>query len=377
MVEDVVTPVPTGCQAPPFLPGSYLVVELTNRCSLACVHCSVSEAGHAHHQRTGYLDPALFDALLEDLIATGTRFGALILFWLGEPLLHPHFTRIYRKAVRAADQHGTFGQVEVHSNATHLTAERVHALLNDARVPQVLHLSLDAAGREVYHRVKGLDRFEKVQGHVEHLLAEKGRTGARWPRVVLQYIVGSNNVDEAPAFRAHWEQVAERSRLKVRSVAGHIPHGNDVVVFFRQLDCPTPELQESENRVYRAKMQAMGLSLPPQAENGKSVRAENLQPCSGFWKSPVVDWQGAVTVCTRDNLLHNSVGSLRDHRFSELWIGAEMRRRRSAVAKGDYEGLALCATCFIPRSLNHASLTAEDIAAQADHDRAVAAEEAS
>ena len=365
MVEDLPG---QSCTKPPHLPGSYLVVELTNRCSLACVHCSVSEKGHAHHTTTGYLDPLLFDALVADLIATGARFDALILFWLGEPLLHPHFTRIYRRALRAADRHGTFAKVEVHSNATHLTAPRVRALLNDARVPQVLHLSLDAAGRDVYREVKGLDRFEKVQHNVEALLAEKGRTGARWPRVVLQYIVGTNNVDEVPAFRQHWEGVARAARLPVRSVAGHVPHGEEVVVFFRQLDCPTPALQESENAVYRGAMERERLPLPAASEKGHTVRAENLAPCSGFWKSPVVDWQGAVTVCTRDNLLHNAIGSLRHHTFSELWWGPEMRQRRARVAKGDYTGLALCDTCFIPRSLNHAALSPADIAAQKAHD---------
>lgn len=368
MVEDLPSPPPLGCARPPHLAGSYLVVELTNRCSLACVHCSVSEQGHAHHQHTGYLDPLLFDALVDDLVETGARFDALILFWLGEPLLHPHFTRIYRRALRAADQHGVFGKVEVHSNATHLTAARVDALLNDARVPQVLHLSLDAAGREVYASVKGLDRFDKVQANIEGLLAAKGHTGARWPRVVLQYIVGSNNVAEVPAFRQHWESTANKAGLAVRSVAGHVPAGDDVVVFFRQLDCPTPALQESENAVYRVAMEQQHLPLPTASEKGRTVRAENLTPCSGFWKSPVVDWQGAVTVCTRDNLLHNGIGSLRDARFSELWWGAEMRGRRRRVAEGDYSGLDLCETCFIPRSLNHTALSADDIGRQRVHD---------
>ena len=174
--------------------------------------------------------------------------------------------------------------------------------------------------------------------------------------MVLQYIVGSNNVDEVGAFRGHWEAVGRQAGLAVRSVAGHVPSGDDVVVFFRQLDAPTPERQEAENAVFRKAMAEEGLELPAQADHGRTVRAENLASCSGFWKSPVVDWQGAVTVCTRDNLLENSIGTLRDHRFSELWWGAEMRGRRQRVAVGDYQGLSPCTTCFISRSLNHTEL---------------------
>jgi hypothetical protein len=353
---------------PPHLPGSYLVVELTNRCSLACVHCSVSEQGHAHHAATGYLDPALFEALVADLEAVGARFDTLILFWLGEPLLHPHFTAIWRRGLRAAARSGTFGKVEVHSNATHLTPARTAALLNAGAVPTVLHLSLDAATRDTYRRIKGMDRFDKVEANVAAFVAEKGRTGASGPRPIFQFIVGSNNVAEVPAFRARWEGACRSVGLPVRSAAGHVPPGDDAVVFFRQLDCPTPEAQASENAVFRGAMAREGLPLPPEAARGEDVVAENLAACSGFWKSPVVGWEGDVTVCTRDNLLQNRVGSLRDSRFRDLWWGGVLADRRGRVAQGDYAGLDLCATCFIPRSLNHADLAPADIAAQAAFD---------
>lgn len=351
---------------PPHLPGSYLVLELTNRCSLACVHCSVAEGpAHPHHLATGYLDPALATGLVDDLVAVGARFDALILFWLGEPLLHPQFGLIWRHALRAAARHGTFGKVEVHSNATHLDARRVSTVLNDAPVAQPWHLSLDAIDRERYRAIKGMDRFDKVQAHVLALLQQKARTGARWPRPVFQFILGSNNVDQAAAFRLHWEGVCRSLGLPVRAAAGEVPAGEDCVVFFRQLDCPTAEAQAQENEVFRREMAAQGLALPPAAARGVEVRRHNATACSGFWKSPVVGWRGDLTACTRDNLLHNRVGTIGETRFSELWWGPEMARRRLHVAEGDYGDLPLCQTCFIPRSLNYSELSASDVARQA------------
>ena len=50
-------------------------------------------------------DAALAERLFADLSQSGGRFDTLILFWLGEPLIHPHFGRIWRAAMRAADQH--------------------------------------------------------------------------------------------------------------------------------------------------------------------------------------------------------------------------------------------------------------------------------
>lgn len=365
---------PRACGlAPPALAGSYLVVELTNRCSLRCVHCSVSDEGHAHHSRTGYLDPAMFYALLDDLVQAGAHFDTLILFWLGEPLLHPHFGALWRAALRVASQHHTFGKVEVHTNGTHLTPARAAAALNAAPVPQVWHLSLDAATRDTYLRVKGIDRMHQVDAHVEGLLRLRAERQAPQPRPVLQFIVGENNVQDIDPFLRRWEGLAAALRAPARRAAGHVPPGEDLVLFFRQKDCATAAEQERHNALFAREMHRLGLSLPPQAVQGAQVRAQNLSPCSGFWKSPVVSWQGELTSCTRDNLLQNQVGDLRSGSFSSQWWGAAQRARRARVAEGDYADLPLCASCFIPRSLNHTELQPEDIAAEAAFDQRLTA----
>lgn len=350
--------------APPHLPGSYLVLELTNLCSLACVHCAVSEAAHPHHSQVGMMEPKVFESVVDDLVEVGARFDALILFWLGEPLLHPFFGRLRRHALRAAARHSTFGQIELHTNATHLDTQRVASLLNCSDVRQVIHFSIDASDRNTYRNIKGMDYFDRVQNNVIHFLSEKKRLGARWPRPVFQFIVGSNNVHQARAFRAFWEGQCHRLNLPVRAAAGQVPPGEDAVIFFRQLDCPTPQEQEQENALFRDEMAHQGLTLPIEAERGHTVRAENLSPCAGFWKSPVVGYRGDVTTCTLDSRFSNRLGSVRETRFSHLWWGRGMQQWREQVAAGDYSQRPLCQTCFIPQSINHSNLSDGDVQAQ-------------
>ena len=351
-------------QLPAALSGSYLVLELSNRCSLACVHCSVAEGvAHPHHKVTGRLDPQLAYALFDDLAQTQTRFDTLILFWLGEPLLHPHFGPIYRAALRAAQQHGSFNKVEVHTNATHLDARRIRGALNASPVPQVWHFSLDAASQETYTPIKGKDRFDLVQANVADFIVARAQLAAPFPRPVFQFIVGSNNVHEVGAFRAHWERVCKQAGVPVRAAAQHVPPGTDAVVFFRQLDCPTAEMQARENAVFRQAMAEQGLPLPRQDKAPVQVAAENLSPCSGYWKSPVIGWDGKLTVCTRDNRLENSVGTLAESSFGELWYGEKLQERRERVALGDYILTPLCTTCFIPKSSNHSDINTDEIAA--------------
>ena len=163
-----------------YLSGSYLVIELTNKCNLACVHCAVSEEGHAHHHKLGFIDPGLIEDVLDDLRRMRARFDSLILFWLGEPLLHPEFNDIYRMVVRAAVRYGTFGKIEVHSNAIALTQSKRATLINNASVPQVLHCSLDAATAKTYLRIKGRGQLSLANENTRRILTERRFRRARW-----------------------------------------------------------------------------------------------------------------------------------------------------------------------------------------------------
>ena len=352
---------------PPRMPGSYLVLELSNRCNLACVHCAVSDESHPHYDTSGSIKLDIVYGLFADLAQANLHFDTLILFWLGEPLLHPHFQSIYQQALRFAARDNIFSRIEVHTNAVRMDFNIIDALLNSAPIPQSIHLSLDAATAETYHSIKGKDQFIAAARHSAFFFRTKVGRGARWPRPVFQYILGENNIHEAAMFQKHWCDLGNELKTPVRVVAGHVPRGDDPVVFFRQKDCPTSEEQERENTLFYNFAQQQKLSLPPKAQ--KEVPSTNLHPCSGFWKSPVIDWQGNLTFCTRDNTLENSVGNIQKIPFSELWFSSTTQSLRAKVAQGDYGDLPLCQSCFIPRSLNHTEISPDEIEDFAAYER--------
>lgn len=348
-----------------YIAGSYLVLELTNHCNLACVHCAVyedqiAEHGHPHYAKKGYLSLDIVEGLLQDWATQNIRFDTLILFWLGEPLLHPEFALIYQKLLRVSIEYGVFSKIEVHSNSVLLDEHRRKILLNSASVPQVFHCSLDANSQHTYLEVKGRDFFSQAKKNVQQFLLEKWKKKSRHPRIVLQFIVGSNNSHEVEDFKVYWQCWAREHGGQLDCFAGHIPSGEQDCIFFRQLDCPDSETQLRENQVFRAAMQKIGISFPEPAKDA-DFKPENLVPCSGFWKSPVIDWTGELTVCTRDNELENCLGTIGEKRFSELWWGEQNQKNREKVSRGCYEDLSLCQTCFIPQSLNHAGISAEEI----------------
>ena len=168
-------------------------------------------------------------------------------------------------------------------------------------------------------------------------------------------------------FQKHWCDLGTELNTPVRVVAGHVPHGDDPVVFFRQKDCPTLEEQERENALFSNFAQQQNLTIPPKAQ--KEVPSTNLHPCSGFWKSPVIDWQGNLTFCTRDNTLKNSVGNIQKTPFPTLWFAQTTQSYRAKVAQGNYSELSLCQTCFIPRSLNHTEISSDEIQVFTSYER--------
>ncbi len=347
----------------PRLAGSYLVLETTNQCSLACVHCTVSEgAAHPHHAQVGFMAEELFVGVLADLAAFGARFDTLIPFWLGEPLLHPSFGALYQAGLRAAATHGTFQRVELHTNATHLGRDRVRVALNASPVPQTWHFSLDAATPERYRTIKGRDSFAAVEANLLAFLDERARTQARWPRPIFQMIVGENNADEVGAFADRWRVACQSRGLPVRLAAQNVPPGEDAVVFFRQLDAPTPAAQARANAAFRGAMARIGLALP-RPDATPTVLPGEPGVCSCFWKSPVVGWDGRVTTCVRDNRFENLLGSVTNTPLSELWWGARMRAGRAGVREGRYAGFPACSNCYIPRSANYTDIDRAEIAA--------------
>ena len=351
------------------LGGSYMVLELTNRCPLKCGHCAVAEAdaGHPHYETIEHMSVGMVRELLVDLKSAGLRFDNLVLFWLGEPLSNPDFVAIYELILRHSGDGEIFGKLEVHTNTFPMKEAIARAALNDRALPQVWHLTMDAINKETFAVIKGLDAFEKSQRQSVKMVQLKGATGSRWPKLAMQFIVSDVNVGEAEAFVDFWTEAYRDAGLPVETTGFHVPvEGPENYIYLKSLDCPTPREQERQNRVYADLMKRLGLRSPvdPDAEERveSEIPRELSAPCSGFFMTPTISSDGRITMCTRDNSYHLVVGSLKDASFSRIWLESPvLNRRRQRVARGDYSELPYCQTCFIPSSVNYSGIDAEQI----------------
>jgi len=342
----------------PRLQDSYLVVELTNRCVAACRHCiQRTWEHHAHFSEHRHFDADALRALAADCTSAGLFFDTLILFWLGEPLMHPEFAELYVELLDGNANRPWFGKAEVHTNAILLTPELREAALARPDAPARWHFSLDASTPETHQWVKGVDRFAEADGNAQAMLEERGV--ASNPRLVFQFVVQPANAAEAPDFVARWVSRAEACGRSCRPVAYGVPGDGADHVFLRQLDALDPTEQPSADRLYAETCNGMGLPAP---ERMRPPRGRVI--CSGPWKSPTIGADGRVTVCTRDSGFLLQIGEMADASFPELWWeGEAIARLREAHRRGGEALPMLCQDCPIPRSSNYTTIRGAELAA--------------
>src|SRR2546425_11707022 len=160
-----------------------LYLETTNRCDSKCQTCIRTFRS---------LEPPA-DLTLERVRAIVAQLPALeraVLHGIGEPLLNPEIFDI------VAELKGRGIGVLFNSDAIGLTEARALRLL--ASGLDEYRVSLDAATRDTYRRLRGVDRFDRVVANVRRLLALRRARGRATPRLSLWFTATRMNFEELP-----------------------------------------------------------------------------------------------------------------------------------------------------------------------------------
>ena len=176
-------------EVPPF--PLTVSLELVNRCNLKCIMCYT-----AHHLETkstlalGTIEKVLAECQANDVPAMVIGMGS-------EALLYKNVREVVAKARQAGVMDIFFG-----TNAT-LLDEAMSEFLVEQRVARV-EISLDAATRETYARIRSKDELERVEANVRKLVEVKRRLNSALPVVRLCFCVQPENLAEKDAFLAKW-----------------------------------------------------------------------------------------------------------------------------------------------------------------------------
>ena len=303
------------------LPRS-LYLETTNRCDSKCRTCT----------RTFNTVEPPKDLTLAELRGIVDQFPALdrvVLHGIGEPLLNRElFPMIeYLKAKGAT--------VVFNSDAITLTVPRARQLVESGL--DEYRVSMDAATRETYLKIRGVDRFDRVVGNVQRLVELQRTLDRATPRVSLWFTALRANLEELPAFARLAASIGVREVYVQRLVF----YGQGLAVEEQSLH---GSLEEREQRLIEEAEQvaqtsglalrASGQTTPLQSLQTTAAEARPWSGCQRPWTLSYVTANGNVLPCcispwvARD-YAGTVLGNAFDRSFSEIWNGERYQRFRA------------------------------------------------
>jgi MoaA/NifB/PqqE/SkfB family radical SAM enzyme len=166
-------------------PPVCLYLEVTNRCNLLCETCPRT---FEELEPPADMDWVLFTRIVDQV----PNVARVVLHGVGEPMLVKDLPRM----IRYLKDRGTY--VLFNTNGTLLQPRRFQELIDTGL--DELRVSLDAADRESYAKIRGKDFFNRIVRDVGKFIAYQKQVGATTPRVSLWLTGLKDTVDQLPAF---------------------------------------------------------------------------------------------------------------------------------------------------------------------------------
>lgn len=302
-----------------------LYVEVTNRCNSLCETC-VRTFRSREPLRDLTLDE--FSALVDQL----PRLRRAVLHGIGEPLLNRDLVEMIAYLKQRADP----PRVLFNSNAILLSARKQEALI-DAGLDEY-RVSTDAAQRELYARIRGVDAFDRMVDNVQTFARRIQQTG-RGPRLSLWFTAVRENLTELPGLvrLAHHLGVGE---VYVQRL---VYYGEGLAL--RQQAVFRAMRANEEELLREAEVLAEGLGLAFRASGATTPRESLLssdgdqQPWSQCRRPSTLMYitaNGNVLPCclspyTTGDYRGLILGNAFDSPIAEIWTGAAYERFRSRL----------------------------------------------
>ncbi|MGB4781354.1 radical SAM/SPASM domain-containing protein [Candidatus Methylomirabilis sp.] len=306
----------------PTFPRS-LYLETTNRCDSTCHTCIRTFMS---------LEPPK-DLTLAELTQIVEQFPVLervVLHGVGEPLLNRELFAMvaYLKAKGAV--------VLFNSNAISLTPQRALQLIGSDL--DEYRLSMDAATRGTYQRIRGVDQFDRVVKNVRGLIDLQRRLRQKTPRVSLWFTAMKANIEELPAFIRLAKEIGVPEVYAQRLVF----YGQGLAVEAQSLHGALHQREEEligETERLAAMLEiaftASGATTPLTSLKGQDWAKRPWAGCQRPWTVSYITAKGNVLPCclspsTAQDYRGLILGNALTEEFGMIWNGRRYQAFREA-----------------------------------------------
>lgn len=306
-------------------PINLLLVETTSACNLRCIHCAASHPGY----RAETLPLETFNRLLPAM----RRYRPTVqLSGHGETLLHKDFFTMLEAAV------GAGCKVVFQTNAALLDPERSARLMRYAGRKRLfwINVSLDAAGKELYERIRQGASFDRFVENIEALSRLKREAGLSWPKLRFETVAMLMNIHELPEMVRLAHGLGGEAMVVARLREFDKAAGQDIM---RDMSYARPFIGKAQET---AKALGIRLSVSPSLlEGGAPAEAPlRLKDCTDPWSLAHVLSNGGVLPCC---WIYEPMGNVNDTPLERIWEGPRYDALRRAV--GGLEPPKPCLEC--------------------------------
>lgn len=305
-------------------PPVCLYLEVTNRCNLLCETCPRT---FETLEPPADMSWALFSRIVDQV----PDVARVVLHGVGEPMLVKDLPRM----VRYLKDRGTY--VLFNTNGTLMQPRRFQELIDTGL--DELRVSLDAADRASYRRVRGKDFFDRIVRDVGKFVAFQKATGAATPRVSLWLTGLKETVDQLPTFvRLAAEMGVTEVHLQrlVFDEAGYGMARADLSLFESTQAAEAAAIAEAEaiGRSLGVTLDASGATEP--GINLKRQEDRAWATCRRPWSLMYVTAHGRALPCciapfSVRGYSNYTLGDATQATLREIWNGAAYRDFRTSL----------------------------------------------
>ncbi|MFT3735720.1 MAG: radical SAM protein [Rhodocyclaceae bacterium] len=281
---------------------SQVIIDVTEVCNLACIHCPHPEFKESPFYEARHLDPALNARIVDEVRDRGAGLTQYIRYSSeGEPLVHPKGYEMIEYAVRNS---GVF--VTLTTNGTIMNEKRTRRLLDSG--VHMIDISIDAMTEETYAKVRVNGDLNVTRTNVINLLTWIRQSGSA-TKVVVSFIEQPQNTHEVDAFRSFWTEQGV----------------NSVVV----------------RRLHSAAGAVVNVARIMRTEQ----RTEQRRPCVYPWERIVLTPRGYLSFCPADWTQGSSICDYRETSVADVWQSDFYKKLRAAHTSNDYAAHGFCGQC--------------------------------
>jgi MoaA/NifB/PqqE/SkfB family radical SAM enzyme len=305
-------------------PPVCLYLEVTNRCNLLCETCPRT---FETLEPPADMSWELFTRIVDQV----PNIARVVLHGVGEPMLVRELPRM----IRYLKDRGTY--VLFNTNGTLLQPKRFQELIDTGL--DELRVSLDAADRESYARVRGKDFFNRIVRDVGKFRAYQKAVGSSTPRLSLWLTGLKETVDQLPAF------VQLAAKMDVREVHLQRLVFDEAGYGMARADSSLFEATQAEETAAIERAVALGAELGVSldasgaTEPGLSLKQQDDQPwstCRRPWSLMYFTAHGRALPCciapfSVRGYSNYTLGDATQESLREIWNSPAYRDFRSSL----------------------------------------------